>query len=185
MWFLALASTCLSAILIVLSCVPGFLERYPIRQIIFYPVFGFAVFVAIFAVWNLAAPAATANKKRVRFWSLVVMANLFLTPTIIQTYAAQSIAFHYYGEDFAQLLPKAPMALGGTVPLNVGFGPYEIDRWGTDPRGGVYFRIVRSEVGDRSFGFVHQPNPEGTPFGDENYLLHDLGKGWYSFEAGE
>ena len=35
----------------------------------------------------------------------------------------------------------------------------------------------------RSFGFVHKPNPDGSPFGDSGYELQHLTGDWYSFVA--
>lgn len=34
-----------------------------------------------------------------------------------------------------------------------------------------------------SWGFVHRPNQEGSPFGAAGYRLRRLGDGWYWFVA--
>ena len=66
-------------------------------------------------------------------------------------------------------------------------GPYHVDRCGTDPRGGTYFRLHAHDfvIETYSYGFCYQPNPKGTPFGDGLYETWPLGDGWAVFTAND
>ena len=67
------------------------------------------------------------------------------------------------------------------------FGPYFVDRYGADPRGGVYFRVMTfSDLFDTmSGGFAFRPNRDGTPFGAAKYEVFPLGGDWYWFWASD
>ena len=53
-----------------------------------------------------------------------------------------------------------------------------------DSRGGTYFQTHAVGMLDgTSYGFVHLPNQEGSPFGDISYRLYPLDNGWYMYEA--
>lgn len=64
-----------------------------------------------------------------------------------------------------------------------------MDRYGTDGRGGVYFRTATGPDGigpDRlSFGFAFRPNAEGSLFGDARYELGHLFGEWYWFAVSD
>ena len=64
-----------------------------------------------------------------------------------------------------------------------------IDRFATDPRGGVYFRTRTHpdgfSTGRMSHGFSYRPNAAGSPFGDSKYTLSYIVGDWYAFQACE
>jgi hypothetical protein len=68
-------------------------------------------------------------------------------------------------------------------------GPYWVDRYGTDRRGGVYFRTHTGPDGigpdQMSYGFAFQPNDQGTPFGNAGYQFRHLFGDWYVFAASD
>ncbi len=66
-------------------------------------------------------------------------------------------------------------------------GPYRIDMITRDERGGLYIR-VREESGileTYSYGFAHDANAEGTPFGDAGYARTHLRGGWSWFAVND
>jgi hypothetical protein len=116
---------------------------------------------------------------------IVVVTYLLLT-----FYVPRRIAFRAALDQFEAMLPSAPAATeNGARPLNRRLGVYRVDQYAADPRGGVYFRTGAGQDGigpDRmSFGFVHRPNPSGTPFGAARYLFRPLGGDWYWFQASD
>jgi hypothetical protein len=76
---------------------------------------------------------------------------------------------------------------GENLSLPQRLGPYRIDHCASDPRGGTYFRIYRSRIplgpDTISFGFAHQPNPIGSPYGRAGYTLSALTGDWHIFRA--
>jgi hypothetical protein len=90
---------------------------------------------------------------------------------------------------FESCLAGAPAAYSSDHKFDRRFGMYHVDRLATDPRGGIYFRTRSSPDGfhasTMSYGFSHQPNPSGSPFGDEKYTLAHVVGDWYSFQASE
>jgi hypothetical protein len=179
MWFLALFAVVLSGVLLGLSAFPGVLEQIP-RTVALVAGGGLIVVLAGLAVRRLFRPR--------RRWAVVVLAAVALAPTLLYLHVPRRVLFHQYRPEFDGLLEKAPP--GGdraVVGLNADLTVYWVDQWGTDARGGTYFRtLVGSGPNDRrSFGFAHRPNAEGSPFGDAGYELNHLGGDWYSFAAAD
>ena len=96
-------------------------------------------------------------------------------------------------------LSYAPTGLGRRFILPQGLrlglhsfapsGAYHLIEYAADPRGGVYF--VTGQGGDgsgpdtTSYGFVYQPNSQGSPFGRKYYNPVHLFGDWYMFEASD
>ena len=109
---------------------------------------------------------------------------LIITPMLLVTYSPRSLVFRQFQSKFEALLDRAPPAGNYAVtPLNADVEPFWIDQWGTDHRGGIFFR-TQYGLND-SFGFAYRPNTEGSPFGDARYELHHLTGDWYSFAASD
>jgi hypothetical protein len=179
MWFLALLTVVLSGVLLVLSAFPGVLQLLPSPAAALAGAAG-ALIAAILAVRRLRQPR--------RRWSIVVLVLAILTPTLLLTHVPRRALFAWYRSDFEALLERAPPAGNrAVVPLNADLSVYWVDQWGTDARGGTYFRTMSGLGPDdrRSFGFAHQPNSHGCPFGDVGYELQHLGGDWYSFAAAD
>jgi hypothetical protein len=68
-------------------------------------------------------------------------------------------------------------------------GPYRVDAYAGDERGGVFFRTRAGPDGigpdTTSYGFAFRPNTEGTPFGNAHYQRRHLFGDWYAFAASD
>jgi len=119
--------------------------------------------------------------------ALVVIVATILTPLLLATHSPRRVVFANYRPQFEALLADAPPASGQAVAnLNADMSLFWVDQWGTDARGGTYFRTLTGAAPDRrSFGFAHRPNAEGSPFGDAGYELQHLTGDWYSFAASD
>jgi hypothetical protein len=185
-WFLALFSVVVSFVLIGLSVFPGVLEPVPttVTRILGG---AFGLFAAGAASWHLIGPARPGKPRR-RKSALIVLLCLAATPALLLTSTPRWLAFHQHQHQFEALLVQPPPAGNrAVVPLNADLNVYWIDHWGTDARGGTYFRTLSGRVDGRadrrSFGFAYRPNPDGSPFGNERYELRHLTGDWYSFAA--
>jgi hypothetical protein len=179
-WFLALAAFVLSGVLLGLSAFPGVLEQVP--SPVDWVLGGGSVLVAA-----AVAVRHLSRRGRSRRSAAVVLACALVTPCLLLTNAPRRAAFGKYRGEFEKLLAQAPPAgERAVVGLNVDFDLYWVDQWGTDARGGTYFRTLSGAgAGGESFGFAYRPNPHGSPFGDREYRLQHLTGDWYSFQAAE
>jgi hypothetical protein len=180
MWFLALVSCVLSGVLLGLSAFPGVLEQVP-----FGPAVGggLALVAAAVAVRHLLR----SGRPRRRASAAVVLVCAAVTPYLLLTDVPRRALFGRYRGEFEKLLATAPPPGDqAVVGLNADFDLYWVDQWGTDARGGTYFRtLVGGGPGGASFGFAYRPNPNGSPFGDADYKVRHLTGDWYSFQAAE
>jgi hypothetical protein len=188
MWFLALFTTVFSGILLGLSVFPGPLELLPATLA---NVLGasFVLLAGVAALQHLGR-TPTEERRRHRISALVVLVSLVATPILLATNQPRRLMFQHYESQFESLLTDAPPAGDRSVtPLNADLALFWIDHWGTDRRGGTYFRtLVSGERGGsvrQSFGFAHKPNPEGCPFGNGHYELQHMTGDWYSFSASD
>ena len=185
MWFLALFSVVASGVLLALSVVPGMLEQIPDRPA--WIVGGvFALFAGLSALWHLVR-TPRADRPRRRLSPVIVLVALVLTPILLTTLAPRRLVFNRYQPQLETLLANPPPPGDrSTANLNADFGLFWIDEWGSDARGGTYFRtMVGAPPERRSFGFAYRPNSEGSPFGDTGYELQHLKGDWYSFAASD
>ena len=95
--------------------------------------------------------------------------------------SAQKIVFPNYTSEFQGLVAGAPVGKSEGEELGKWLGPFWVDRYGTDSRGGTYFRTYKGSV--TSYGFAFQPNDQATPFGDTCYERRHLFGDWYKFSA--
>lgn len=184
MWFLALFSVVFSGVLLALSAFPGVLEQFPARAALVAA--GVVGLLASGAVsWHLFGPARP-GRPRQRRSALVVLLTLAATPALLLTDTPRRILFRRHQAEFEALLPQAPPPGDReVVPLNADMEVLWVDQWGTDRRGGTYFRTLAADRGAQSFGFAHRPNDRGSPFGDARYEVRHLSGDWYSFAAAE
>jgi hypothetical protein len=178
MWFLALLTIVLSLVALGLSMVPGVLEQFLV-----WPVYFLAGLYALLAV-GLSLRAVVRGPNPGRGHAIIVLANLVLTPYLVETRAVQALVFQRKQPEFEALVPQAPPpGRNAPVILAADFGLFIVDRWGTDDRGGVYFRSV--QTAHTSYGYAYRPNALGSPFGDAGYELHPLDGDWFAFAARE
>ena len=187
MWFLSLFTVVGSGLLLGLSVFPGVLEQVP-RKYSFSMAGLYAGFAVAVTLRHLLR-AKTDGTRPQRVSASLVLAALVLTPVLLGTYIPRRLLFQHYQSDFEALLGDAPPAAdASTVPLNEDLTLYWVDHWGTDRRGGIYFRtLVTGQKGSKggSYGFVHRPNADGSPFGNERYEIHHLTGDWYTFSASD
>ncbi|MEM6750284.1 MAG: hypothetical protein AAGA57_11240 [Planctomycetota bacterium] len=90
-------------------------------------------------------------------------------------------------DDFQPLTQNMTAKTPQVSAVNATVGIYRVRAVGVDPRGGVYFMLNHTTGSlsgcTTSYGFAHQPNQQGTPFGDQHYRFTPLGGGWYAFRA--
>lgn len=178
MWFLALFCVVMTGTLAAANLFPGVLEQIPGEAMILAGG-GFAM-IALWCVFR----RLTGEHRRHRASSAVVVACLVGVPALLGTDTPRRLFFRLFQPELEAMLPDAPPAGDRvTVPVNADLQIYWIDHWGTDRRGGTYFRTAVGRK--RSYGFVHKPNAEGSPFGDEDYKTHPLRGDWHSFQASE
>jgi hypothetical protein len=185
MWFLALLAVVGSGVLFGLSIFPGLLEQVPDRPAFILCVI-FAVAAGGFALLRLMRPVRPDQPRR-RASAIVVLVALVLASTFLAAHVPRRAVFRVTRAEFEALLVNPPFAGDRVaVALNAEIFPYWIDQWGTDVRGGTYFRTLVGIAPDgASFGFAYQPNSAGTPFGDVGYRLQHLTGDWYSFAAND
>ena len=92
------------------------------------------------------------------------------------------IPFYLCKSSFEPFVVSAPAKV---IPKRLGI--WQVDRYETDLRGGVYFRIGIEQEGisadQVSHGFVYKPNSEGSPFGNARYYYSNLTGDWFYFRA--
>jgi hypothetical protein len=110
------------------------------------------------------------------------------TATALWFHTSRAIAFSGCAAELEAERPNAPVSEDGQ-PFDRRVGPYTVDKYATDTRGGVFFRTARGPDGigpdEMSYGFVYQPNPSGTPFGNSSYELTHLFGDWYTFSVSD
>jgi hypothetical protein len=185
-WFLALFTFVLSGGILALSAVPGVLEQVPntVRLVVGGPL---VLFASGLASWHLLGPPRPGRPRR-RGHALIVLLCIAGTTLLLLNSVPRRLLFRQHRQEFEALLPMAPPPGNHQViGLNADLSIFWIDQWGTDARGGTYFRTVsgrdQGRAEKRSFGFAYQPNEQGSPFGDAGYELQHLTGDWFSFAA--
>jgi hypothetical protein len=151
------------------------------------PVFGswFLLLVGL-GLRDLKVGSQSENRRRWGIWSAAVM---FVTLALLWLNVPQRIAFAFWSLELEPLIGQVPT--GTHFDANqqeiIRVGPYRVDAYATDERGGVYFRTHTGPDGlgpDRmSYGFAFRPNREGSPFGNDDYHHRYLFGDWYAFAA--
>ncbi|MSR54699.1 MAG: hypothetical protein EXS09_15640 [Gemmataceae bacterium] len=187
MWFLSLFTVVGSGLLLGLSFFPGLLEQVPRKYS--FAIGGLYIGFALAITLRHLFQARAEGIRRQRIAACLVLLSLVLTPLVLASHIPRRLLFQQYQGDFEALLPDAPPpADASTVPLNADFALYWVDHWGSDRRGGVYFRtLATGQKGSKSgsYGFAHRPNADGSPFGDEDYEIHHLMGDWYTFSSSD
>jgi hypothetical protein len=199
--FILTATIAFCSVLLLLSIYPGVLQSNVISLIwsllglllivfifcciIFYVAF---LIVALVMKWRspqtmttpLYPSLSTTAKLRIGFILAVALGAFGL----LKFYVPRRIAFQVSRPAFEQWLAQNPAK---TTNINRQLGLYNVDHYAIDQRGGKYFRVHSHGDGlgpdTVSYGFVYQPNSEGSPFGAAHYSIHPLGNGWYWFES--
>jgi hypothetical protein len=136
---------------------------------------------------DLVRPPQPGQQRR--RWGLISAAIMYATLGLLRLHVPQRVVFLFCFSALQPLVETAPDIRNGEAELGRHVGPYVVDRYGADPRGGVYFRTATGPDGlspdTFSYGFVDRPNREGTPFGNARYGLRHLFGNWYWFAASD
>jgi hypothetical protein len=118
--------------------------------------------------------------------AMIVLLMLCTTYVALRFYIPRRIAFATCRSSFQQIVDDG---IADDREFNRRIGPYQIDECLIDDRGGIYFRVYSGADGIgpdvMSYGFCHNPNRDGSPFGAAQYRTFRLGKGWYWFRASD
>jgi hypothetical protein len=119
----------------------------------------------------------------------LIAGMLLVLYILIKFYIPRRLAFIASRSAFEQIRVQIPVAKAGKMRLDRQLGFYTVDEYAADSRGGVYFRVYSGGNGIgidvTSYGFVYQPNPEGSPFGSADYQVFYLSENWYWFRVSD
>ncbi|WP_414756661.1 hypothetical protein [Anabaena sp. CCY 9910] len=182
--------------ILIISIYPGALNSF------FFPVMLVSIVCVPFAVlailfWGLRT-LGRRDLKSIRLrrqtfvpWrEVAIIAGIVLVCyVLLKFYIPRRLAFMISQSAFEQVRVQLPISAKGNIKLNRKLGLYEVDEYAMDSRGGVYFRVFWDGDGlspdTISYGFVHQPNSEGSPFGTANYQVFYLYGDWYWFRVSD
>ena len=172
-------------ILIFMSLWPGFAGGcVAFLALPFIALLGMA-WLNVFVVWLLRAGEGRKTVSLARL--AVAPALVCLTLIALIFYIPRRIAFVVCQSQFDRLVASVPINEDGGAPFEHWVGIYHVDRYATNPTGGVFFRTGSSGLflDTDSYGFVYHPDPNSkyTPFGHRGYELHPLSGGWFWFSV--
>ncbi len=180
------------AILLILAIWPGVFEdvvfEFPFGCFSFLLLGGWFLLLIGSALWELFVKVEAAPRRR--SWGMWSTAVMFTTMALLWYHVPQRLAFALCYSQLRGLLDSASVVTHRKgEELGQQIGPYWVDRYGQDSRGGVYFRTHSGPDGigpdEMSYGFVFQPNDEGTPFGNAHYRCRHLFGDWFAFAASD
>jgi len=181
----ATAIGCLAALTV--SIYPGWLNDL-LNVAMLLGVFIFPVILIVIAI-VVYIQYRRGNMRSVRVpwrYVTVTLALLFFTYGALRLYVPLRIAFASCRSTFQHIVDNG-VADNHSFKRNI--GPYVVDECLVDARGGEYFRVYSGADGlgpdVTSYGFCHNPNREGSPFGAARYGTFRLGNGWYWFRASD
>jgi hypothetical protein len=123
-----------------------------------------------------------------RRWGLWSAAVMFGTMALLGFRVPQRLVFALSCSGFEEPVNADP-AEAFHLQSGRRVGPYWVDRYAADERGGVYFRTHTGPDGIgpdlMSYGFAFCPNQQGSPFGNTRYRYWHLFGDWYAFEASD
>jgi len=126
---------------------------------------------------------------RNRWWGVWSAGVMLATLGLFWLHIPQRVVFRFYSSDLRGLVDNAPAGEHRGVELDRQVGPYHVDRYAADKRGGVFFRTATGPDGigpdQMSYGFAFHPNGQGTPFGNAQYRQRRLFGEWYVFAASD
>lgn len=124
-----------------------------------------------------------------RRWALWSTAVMLATIGLLWFHVPQRLVFACLHNELRASLNVNPTDARGGEVFDRRVGPYSIDRYGADRRGGVFFRthIGPDGIGpdQMSYGFAFRPNGQGTPFGNARYRYRHLFGEWYVYAASD
>jgi hypothetical protein len=177
----------LSVILPIISLWPGSLFELfwwiILAGIIWIPLLIMAGIILIVLLIRLyiKSPKAVINPIIYMAISLIAMLATIL---FIRFHVPLRVAFYITQSSFENYISREKETNLTSNPITR-IGIWYVDMIEIDRRGGYYFRIGNNSYGPDiiSYGFVHKPNNEGSPFGNAEYNLSRFNKEWYFFSV--
>ena len=116
-----------------------------------------------------------------------VLVTIAVSGTLCGLALPQRLAFFACRSRFDRIIADSGARPRGSA--EVWFGLYYVHGYETDSRGGTYFQTCQGADGigpdTLTSGFVWQPNPVGSPYGNSQYSTQWLFGDWYSFSASD
>ena len=188
-WFYATALVGLG--LLKMSIIPGGLAKWLVEipfMLIGLPLFlawlGIPFLLACHDIWNwlFTRPRPTGKRWGIRCTGLVLFFCMLLASDFVTV-----LVFSQFQDQFQHLLKEAPAHRDFSYSVNQKIGPYRVDHYCADDRGGVFFRTNTGHDGlgpdTVSYGFAFRPNQKGSPYGNTAYSHFHLFGDWYTFSA--
>ena len=148
--------------------------------------FWFVMLVAL-GFRDLASVRETRSRRH--RWGILSAGIMFSTIALLYLHVPQRIAFAFCYADLQELVDNAPADEFRGKEIGRQIGPYRVDRYGADQRGGVFFRTATGPDGigpdQMSYGFAFRPNGKGSLFGNSRYSQRHLFGDWYVFAASD
>ncbi len=179
-----------SGVALATSIVPGVLNDLELVALLvgmaMTPFVGLALLVAAFVLFR---SGHWRSMRKFVPHALAVLAIAFGSYLLLKLYVPRRIAFAMNQSRFEQRLRDFERGVTTKKNAVTRAGIFRIDQTEADPRGGVYFRVFQGQDGlspdTMSYGFVYQPNHEGSPFGAAHYLTRRLQGDWFWFRASD
>ncbi len=183
--------------ILIISIYPGTLNSFffPVMLVSIVCVPIFAVLAIIFCGLRILGRRDLKTIKLpwqtfVPWREVAIIAGIVLVCyVLLKFYIPRRLAFMTSRSAFEQVRVQLPVSAKGKITLNRKLGLYEVDEYAIDSRGGVYFRVFWGGDGLSpdiiSYGFAHQPNREGSPFGAAKYQVFYLYGDWYWFRVSD
>ena len=128
-----------------------------------------------------------AKRIQHKIWPYLLLATAVVL--LLISYVPTRIAVWCVQSKLQQMAANAETWTNKSELPDVTVGLFETDDYGSDERGGVYFRTLTGPDGIGpdlvSYGIALKPNKEGSPFGNARYRLTHLFGDWYRFEASD
>jgi len=178
-------------LLLPVNVYPGLPSELAFLALISSPFWLPLVCISLWAYANMyrQAPELLGPRPGRRRWFATAALVLVLNCFLLWCGAPRWLAFLHARPAFQASLATPPPAHAGGERFDRRLGMYYVDRFARDLRGGIYFRTRFSPDGfythRMTYGFCHQPNREGSPFGDGKYVLVHVVGDWYAFQASE
>lgn len=182
--------------ILIISIYPGVLNSlfFPVILVSIVSV-PFAVLVILF--WGLRTLGRRDLKSIKLPWQTfvawrevsIIAGIVLVCYVLLKFYIPRRLAFMVSRLAFEQVRVQPPISAKSNIKLNRKLGLYKVDEYAIDSRGGVYFRVFSGGDGlspdTVSYGFVNQPNHEGSPFGAAEYQVFYLYGDWYWFRVSD
>jgi len=146
------------------------------------------VFLVVLTFFLVAFAQANEREGRDPPWRSALASALLVLTTcaLLLLDVPVRVAFLACRDELAKAAGDAAAA-GPDSLFGRQIGPYRVGEAAVDERGGLYLRVFAEDgiLEIRSYGFSHQPNEWGSPFGVAGYAPVELGDGWAWFAVSD